>query len=334
MLKKSVLNNNKFFRLKIFGVRELGVVALIFLVILIVFLFQPQIVSQMSIRNMLQWFPIIALVAMGEMMIIITRGIDVSVGSNLCFSGLAVGLIFRDNPGFNPILGIGLAMLIGMGLGLFNGSIIAYLKIPPIVVTLAGLTAYRGMAFLLANGSQISANQIPTTILDISRIGPFNQNTITYLFIFIIIFGLITYVILNNTRIGRNIYVYGSNPDAALVRGLPIKKIILFIYGYTGALAGLAGILYMSRFGFVNPGQTGINFEIITITAVVLGGVSVYGGSGNIIGVLLAAFFLGVINISLSTVGLPHLWEDAIYGFIILATVTVDTIIKKFEDSR
>ena len=334
MLKKLVVNNNKSFRLKIFGIRDLGVIALIFLIILVVFHFQPQIISAMSIRNMLQWFPIIAIAAMGEMMIMITRGIDVSIGSNLCFSGLAVGLIFRDNPGFNPILGIGLAMLIGLGLGLLNGSIIAYLRIPPIVVTLAGLTAYRGMAFLLANGSQVSANQIPNMILDISRIGPFNQDIFTYLFILMLIFGLITFIILNHTRIGRNIYVYGSNPDAALVRGLPIKKITLFIYGYTGALAGLAGILYMSRFGFVNPGQTGINFEIITITAVVLGGVSVYGGSGNIIGVLLAAFFLGVINISLSTVGLPHLWEDAIYGFIILTTVTVDTIIKKFEDTR
>ncbi len=320
--------------MKILGARDLGVILLISLIILIAFLFEPRIISEMSIRNMLQWFPIIAIVAMGEMMIMITRGIDVSIGSNLCFAGLAVGIIFRDNPEFNPFLGIGLAMIIGLGLGLLNGVIIAFLKVPPIVVTLAGLTTYRGMAFLLANGSEVSAHQIPKLIMNISRLGPFNQSFFTYLFILMLIIGLITFIIMNHTRMGRNIYVYGSNPDAALVRGLPIKKIILFMYGYTGALAGLAGILYMSRFGFVNPGQTGINFEMMVISAVVIGGVSIYGGSGNIIGVLLGAFFLGVINISLSTLGLPHLWQDAIYGLLIVLTVVIDTLIIKFEDKK
>jgi len=334
LLNKSTLKNNKTPSIPILGIRELGVAGLILLLLFIAFLFEPRILSPMSLRNMLQWFPIIAIVAMGEMMIIITRGIDVSVGSNLCFAGLAAGIILRDNPGFNPYHGIIVSILIGACLGLLNGIIIAFLKIPSIVVTLAGLSAYRGMAFLLANGSEVSAHQIPKTIMNISRIGPLNQSLFTYLFVLMLFIGLITYIILNHTRIGRNVYVYGSNPDAALIRGIPIKKIILFMYTYTGALAGLAGILYMSRFGFVNPGQTGVNFEMMVISAVVIGGVSVYGGAGNIFGVLLGSFFLGVINISLSTLGLPHLWQDAIYGFIIIFTVIIDTLIKKFEDAK
>ncbi len=139
---------------------------------------------------------------------------------------------------------------------------------------------------------------------------------------------LLAYLFLRFVRLGRYIYAFGSNPEAAQLRGIPVARTAFTVYLITGAMAGLAGLLYASRMGFVNPGQTGVGFELTVIAAVVIGGTNVFGGSGSVIGVLLGCLLLGTINVALAVLGIAATWQLAVYGFVILLAVVTDAIIQ------
>jgi rhamnose transport system permease protein len=138
-----------------------------------------------------------------------------------------------------------------------------------------------------------------------------------------------THLFLRYTKLGRDIYAIGGNEEAAKLRGIPVEFTIFMVYAITGAMAGLAGILYASRFGFVNPGETGVGFELTVIAAVVIGGTNVFGGSGNVLGVALGCLLLGTINVALSILGIAATWQSAVYGFVILLAVVVDALIQR-----
>jgi rhamnose transport system permease protein len=141
--------------------------------------------------------------------------------------------------------------------------------------------------------------------------------------------AVLAYLFLHFTKPGRNVYAIGGNPDAAQLRGIPVQITTFLVYTITGAMAGLAGILYASRFGFVNPGETGVGFELTVIAAVVIGGTNVFGGSGTVLGVALGCLLLGTINVALAVLGIAATWQLAVYGFVILLAVTVDAIIQR-----
>ena len=307
-------------------IREAAIVVLLVIIIAVVTAIEPRFISNLNIRSILLWVPLLTVVAMGQMMVIIIRGIDVSVGSILGFAGIVVGMIFRDNPGFNVYLGMLLGILIGAVLGAINGSLIAWVKIPPIIATLGTLSVYRGFVFIVSGGRQIDPNHIPVEFIRWSQRGPFGSQLIPWVVIIALIVVVLFYLFLYYTKTGRNVYTLGSNPEAALLRGIPVNSITFMVYTITGAMAGLAGILYASRFGFVNPGETGVGFELTMIAAVVLGGTNVFGGSGSVIGTLLGCLLLGTINVALAVLGIAATWQLAVYGIVILLTVIIDAI--------
>jgi rhamnose transport system permease protein len=277
----------------------------------------------------LLWVPLLTVVAMGEMMVIITRGIDVSVGSILALAGIIVGMIFRDFPGFNIYLGTLLAILIGLALGAINGALIAWAKIPPVITTLGTMSAYRGLTFIVSQGRQIDPNHVPRALIRWSQVGPFGINLVPWVVVIAVIVALLTFFFLRSSKAGRNVYAIGGNQDAATLRGIPVAWTTFLVYSITGALAGLAGVLYASRFGFVNPGETGVGFELTVIAAVVIGGTNVFGGSGSVLGVFLGCLLLGTINVALSVLGIAATWQLAVYGIVILLAVVVDAIIQR-----
>lgn len=309
--------------------RELGIIVFLAAVILITLSFKPDFLKPINIRSILLWIPLLTVIAMGEMMVIITRGIDVSIGSILAFSGIVVGMIFRDFPDFNIYLGTLLGILLGAGLGGINGALIAWLKIPPIITTLGTLSAYRGLVFIVSNGRQIDPNHVPTDLIRWSQRGPFDLQWIPWVVVVAIVIAIFAHVFLRFTKTGRDIYAIGGNPDAAKLRGIPVPGITFIVYLITGAMAGLAGILYASRYGFVNPGETGVGFELTVIAAVVIGGTNVFGGSGSVLGVFLGCLLLGTINVALAVLGVASTWQLAVYGFVILLAVTVDSMIQR-----
>jgi rhamnose transport system permease protein len=307
-------------------IREAAIVVLLVIIISVVTAVEPRFLSTFNIRSILLWVPLLTVIAMGQMMVIIIRGIDVSVGSTLGFAGIAVGMIFRDHPGFNIYLGSLLGILIGAVLGAINGSLIAWVKIPPVITTLGTLSAYRGFVFIVSGGRQIDPNHIPVELIRWSQRGPFGSQLIPWVVIIALIVAFLIYLFLNYTKTGRNIYALGSNPEAARLRGIPVNNTTFIVYTITGAMAGLAGILYASRFGFINPGETGVGFELTVIAAVVLGGANVFGGSGSVIGTLLGCLLLGTINVALAVLGIAATWQLAVYGIVILLTVIIDAI--------
>jgi rhamnose transport system permease protein len=309
--------------------REIGILALLLLVIFGTALVRPRFLSPVSLRSILLWVPLLAVVGMGQMMVMITRGIDVSVGSMVGLAGLVVGIMFRDVPGLSLFAAILISLAVGLVMGAVNGSLIAWARVPPVIVTLGGLSAYRGLTFIISGGSQIDGNHIPTPLIRWSQIGPFGIWSVPWVIFIAAGVALLTHLFLQYTTTGRNIYAIGNNPEAARLRGVPIKPVTFFVYAFTGAVCGLAGLLYASRFGFLNPGQTGVGLELTVIAAVVIGGVNVYGGSGSVLGVLLGCLLLGSINVALSVLGVAGTWQLAVYGLIILLAVTVDSLLQR-----
>ncbi|NOZ73274.1 MAG: ABC transporter permease [Chloroflexi bacterium] len=315
--------------LKLSRFRELGIIVFLLAVIGVTLIFKPNFLRPINIRSILLWIPLLVIIASGEMMVIITRGIDLSVGSMLAFSGIVVGMIFRDNPEFNIFAGVFLGILIGAGLGAINGLLIAWASIPPIITTLGTLSVYRGFVFIVSGSRQINPNDVPTALIRWSQRGPFGLQWVPWVVIIAVAIAILAALFLKYTKRGRNIYAIGGNPDAALLRGIPVQSTIFLVYLITGAASGLAGIMYASRFGFVNPGETGVGFELTVIAAVVIGGTNIFGGSGTVLGVFLGSLLLGTINVALSVLGVASTWQLAVYGFVILLAVTVDAVIQR-----
>ena len=309
--------------------RELVTLLLLLIVIFGTTAIQPRYLSPNSLRSILLWAPLLAIIAMGEMTVMIIRGIDVSVGSMVGLAGMVVGILWRDLPGFNVAMGVVLSIVIGLSLGSINGVLVAKARVPAVIVTLGTLSAYRGLTFLITQGSQVAGNYIPKSLIRWSQVGPFGLWIVPWMIWIVAAVALATWALLRYTRLGRHIYALGSNPEAARLRGIAVDRVTFFTYAFTGALAGFAGVLYASRFGFLNPGQTGVGLELTVIAAVVIGGVNVFGGSGSVPGVLLGCLLLGAINVALAVLGLAGTWQLAVYGFVILLAVTADSFLHR-----
>ncbi len=321
--------------LSILSSREARTFALIVLVFLLGVFKEPRLFSPSSISSILLWIPLLTVMAVGQMLVIVSRGIDVSVGSIVGFSGIVVGMLFRDHPGMNIWLGTLLSIGIGAGLGFVNGSLIAWAKIPPIITTLGTLSAYRGLTFIVSGAKQVDSSHIPTAITDWSMSGPLRIGgvTIPWMIVFVLIVAVLGHVYASRTTMGRNLYAIGSHPEAAHLRGVPVAKSVLFAYILCGALAGFAGALYMSRYGFVNPGTAGNGFELTVIAATVIGGCDVRGGSGSVLGVVLGCILLGVVNVGLSVLGIAADWQILVYGAVILLALGFDAFAGRTKEA-
>ncbi len=305
--------------------RELGIAVVVLLVVVIASIMEPRFLSPESLRSVLNYIPLIVVIAMGQMMVIVTRNIDLSVGSVLGLAAIVVGNLFITYPDMPLVVAALLAALIGGALGLFNGVLVAFLRMPSIIATLGTLTACRGLIFIYSHGKQVDPDKIPAALVRLSQTSPVG---IPWIVIYAAVIAVITALWLRYTRTGREIFAVGSNPPAAVLRGINVRRILLLVFTITGACSGFAGILYASRFGYVNPNEPKA-MELIVISAVVIGGTNVFGGSGSVLGTVLGCLLLGLIYVALPMIGVSTFWQLAVYGLAILLAATTDTLIQR-----
>lgn len=304
--------------------REIGVLVFLLLVVLAAGLVAPRFLRPDNLRNILLDIPLLMVVAMGMTAIIISRHIDLSIGSTLGMSGIVVGLLFKNHPGFPIALGILIGVLIGLALGAVNGALVTWLRVPAIIATLGTLSILRGLIFLVSGGRQVDPNDIPPALIRLSQTSPIG---IPWLVLLAFAIAVAAHLFLSRHRAGRALYAIGGNPEAAWLSGIRVHATVFLAFTLTGGLAGLAGVMYASRFGFVNPGQTGVGFELSVIAATVIGGTQVFGGVGSAAGTTLGCLLLGVINNALTVTGLSAFWQLAAYGAIILTALMTDSLV-------
>lgn len=312
-------------RIDLYSLKEIGVVVTAIIVYAIVAAIEPRFLMYDNIKSILLFVPLIVVVGMGEMMVIITGNIDLSLGSILGFAGIAVGMFFIRIPDFPVLPAFLMGVFVGMVLGFVNGFLISRLRIPSIIVTLGTLTAYRGLLFIVSGGRQIDPNYIPERLIRLSQTSVIG---IPAIIIIAALVAIAVHIFMRYSHWGREIYAMGSNLDAAKLRGINTDGIVLMIYTIAGGCAGLAGIMYASRFGYVNPGMTGVGFEFTVIAATVIGGTSISGGIGTVLGVVIGCILLGIVNTALAVLGISIFWQQLMYGIIILLALIVDKLVQ------
>jgi len=310
--------------------RETGIIAFIVLLVVGVSLRSPYFLTLENFRDILMNISILAIVALAQTMIIITTGIDLSVGSMIGLVAMMVGFVIKMNPEMSPVVAVILGMALGCALGSFNGFVITVGNVPPIIATLGTLSIYRGLVFLYSQGTWINSFEMPESFKMLSKGTPLG---LPNLVIIAIVVAALVYYFLNYTRPGRDIYAVGSNSDAAQVAGVRVQRVLFMVYAISGLLCGLAGVLWASRFEATQT-NTALGFELQTVAASVVGGVNIMGGSGTVTGVLLGALLLGIINNSLTLIRISPFWQLAAQGLLILLAVIVDSaILKRLQKS-
>lgn len=304
--------------------REIGIFAAFLIVVVTATVINPTFVfSRDGWRDLLLTPTMLVLVAVGGAIVIITRNVDLSVGSVVGLSAYLCGRLFIDFPGIPIIAVVALCMAFGAVLGYVNGALSAYGKVPSLVITLGTMYAYRGIAVLWAGSNRINASDMPDAFL---ALGTSSFLTIPYLTIIALVVVLVLGWYLRNRRAGREYYALGSDPDAAELYGLKVRQRILVAFVISGALAGLAGVLFAARYGTSNS-QTGTGLELLAVGAAVIGGVAIFGGSGTVYGAAIGAMLLMTINRALPIVGIQDFWQQAVVGALIVGAIVLDRVL-------
>lgn len=266
---------------------------------------------------------LLMLVAIGQAVVLITRNVDLSVGSVVGLSAYLTGRLMVDLPDLPIIAVMVIAIVFGGLLGLFNGALVAFAKVPSLVITLGTMYAYRGINVLWTGSSRIDASDMPKAFL---KLGTAQLFTIPVLTLIAVIVLIVVAWWMRNTRAGRECYAIGSDPDAAVLYGLPVMKRVLTAFVLSGALAGFAGVLYAARYGSINS-QAGSGWELDAVGAAVIGGVAIFGGVGTVWGAAIGAMLLMTINRVLPVVGVPDFWQRAVVGVLIISAIVLDRVL-------
>ncbi|MFF2380522.1 ABC transporter permease [Streptomyces sp. NPDC058108] len=306
---------------RVFKMRELAILAVFLVMIVITQLGNSQFLSEQGIKDLLLNATILVLVATGQSLVVITRNVDLSVGSTLGITAFAAGTYLQG--GGNPVLAVVLALLLGVGCGLVNGLLVSLGQVPALVVTLGTLYIIRGVDSIWVGSRQITAADLPGGFVDFGSGG---ISAVPYLALIALGVLLVTAYYLKHFGSGRELYALGSNPEAARLAGIPVRRRILTAYVVCGGLAGLAGALYLARFGNVDSG-TGTGYELTVVSAVVVGGVVFTGGSGSVYGAALGALLLTSVNSVLPALGVSSVWVLAINGVLLILAIAVDRIV-------
>lgn len=300
--------------------REAVLAAIIVVLLGLIGLRAPVFLSPANLMGVLTDTSFLFMLALAQMAVILTRGIDLSVAANLALSGMIVTLADRAHPGLSlPVL-FALAALSGLILGAFNGVLIAFVEIPPIVVTLGTLSIYRGLIFVIAGGQWLTSNDMSPSFL------AFPRNTLfglPNLLLVALVVSVLFWLLLDHTRFGRNLYAIGGNPVAARYCGISLPRQIFAVYLISGLISGICGLLWVSRYGIAYSGIAQ-GYELTVIAACVIGGVSIAGGIGSIAGALLGALFLGIIVNALPVMQVSPFWQVLVSGVIILLAVILN----------
>jgi len=263
---------------------------------------------------------ILAILVMGQMLVLLTRGVDLSVASNLALTGMLCALAAKAWPALPlPVL-VMLACAIGAGLGFVNGWLIMRFQLPAIVVTLGTMSAYRGAIFVASGGAWVNDHQVHPAIKGLPRDTLLGLPMLIWCAAAVVVLAL---VLLRWRREGRELYALGGNPSAALYAGIPVSRRLVMAYTLCGALAGLAGLLWVGRYSIAFT-ELAAGYELTVIAACVIGGVSIGGGVGTVSGAVLGVLFIGVINGALPVIQVSPFWQQAIAGAVILVSVVLN----------
>jgi len=310
-------------------VREL---TLVFILVAVAGFFSTQIPNYLSARTFTDistGLEVIAVVAVGETLVVLTRNIDLSVGSVVGLVAYFVGTLLANNPGLPAPFAVGFAIALGSALGAINGTIVAFGRVPAVVATLGTLAIYRVALVELSGAKTVTTDSLPKWLLDLPRaslfsLGDLDVRTLVVLAALVVV---VFQLFLQYLPYGRRLFAIGSNPDAARVAGLPIQRDVFVAFLLSGALSGLAGFLFLVRFGNITV-VAGQGLELQAVAAVVVGGVNIFGGSGSMVGAFLGAALINLLQQSLLRwPAVSAFLQDAILGVLILLAVASDKVI-------
>ncbi len=303
--------------------RELGIVLALVIVVGAATLDNHLFLSAANVQQILAGSAIIALLAIGETVVIITRNVDLSIGSILGISAYATGVLYVHHPGIALPIVFLVALAIGTVCGVVNGLIVTVARVPSLVVTLGTLYIIRGIDGAWAGGNQVNASMLPDSF---NKIGYETVLGIPYLgWIAIIAVAVATYA-MRSFRTARDFYAIGSDPDAARLAGIPVGSRVFLAFVLSGAIAGVTGALWLSLYASVDA-IAGVGYEFQVIAAVVVGGVAIFGGSGTVLGAALGALLLYTINSALVVVNVSSFWSMALSGGLLVAAIAFDRLI-------
>ncbi|MFE0117327.1 ABC transporter permease [[Kitasatospora] papulosa] len=306
----------------VFRAREISIAGALVLLILGTYLANPLFLSDQGIKDLLLNASILVLLAVGQSAVVITRNIDLSVGSVVGLSAFACGtFVAGTDHGVLTVMLLGIA--IGVVCGLVSGALVSFGGVPALVVTLGMLYVIQGVDYWWAQGEQISASEVPEAVLGL---GSGSVLGVPYLPLIALVLLAATAYFLRSYRSGRELYAIGSSPEAARLAGIPIRRRVLAAYAFSGAVAGFAGALWLARFGTV-VADNAHGWELTVVSAVVVGGVAITGGTGTVWGAALGALLLTTIGSVLVVLKVDSFWQGAITGALLLLAISVDRIV-------
>jgi rhamnose transport system permease protein len=311
--------------------RETSILIALIVIIVIATVRNPTFLfSSDGFRDLLLTPSILLLVAVGQAIVIITRNVDLSVGSVLGLTAYLTGRLFVDVPGIPFWLVFPIGIVFGGLLGLINGALVAFAKVPALVITLGTLYAFRGINVLWTGSDRINSSDMPKDFLALGTSAFFGIPVLTIIAVVVLIAAG---WYMRNRRGGRELYAIGSDPAAANLYGLKVTQRVIAAFVLSGALAGLAGVLYAARYGTVDS-QAGTALELQAVGAAVIGGVAIFGGSGTVWGAAIGAFLLLTINRALPILGVQDFWQRAVVGALILGAIVLDRVLALRQTRR
>ena len=298
---------------------ELTTVIALIILMAVITIINSNFLTANNLLNLLLQVTSNALIAFGMTFVILTGGIDLSVGSILALSSaLTAGLLGSGMP---VTLAILISLILGCILGMMNGLLISYGKLAPFIVTLATMTIFRGATLVYTNGNPITKGLSDTFLFQFLGQGYIVGIPFPVIIMFIVF--IVLYVLLHKTAFGKSVYAIGGNEKAAYISGVKLNKVKIIIYSISGIMASISGLIITSRLSSAQP-TAGASYEMDAIAAVVLGGTSLSGGKGRILGTLIGALIIGVLNNGLNIIGVSAFWQQVVKGVVILIAVLID----------
>lgn len=274
---------------------------------------------------------IMALVATAQTLVIITRNIDLSIGSTLGFVAFATGSLVTNNPDLGPAVLVAYAMALGAMFGALNGALVAYARVPSIIVTLGTMALFRSALVEYSDSKSISTANLPEWLVAFPNtvLWEWGEMQFRAAFVAAVAVVLLVHLALTRLRVARRFYAIGSNPEAAEMAGINTRLTVFVAFVLAGVLAGLAGFMFLARFGTITV-VAGLGFELKSVAAAVVGGVNIFGGSGTVIGALIGAILVDLIDTSLVRWAfVSEFWREAVLGVLILLSVAADALLMR-----
>lgn len=314
--------------------QALRIVALLVVVVAVLVFFSlvvPNYLNGRLFNRISSSVAIMALVATAQTLVIITRNIDLSIGSILGFVAFATGSLVTNNPDLGPVVLVAYAMALGAMFGAINGVLVAYARVPAIIVTLGTMALFRSALVEYSDSKSISTANLPEWLVAFPNtvVWEWGEMQFRAAFVAAVAVVLLVHLALTRLRVARRLYAIGSNPEAAEMAGINTRLTVFVAFVLAGVLAGLAGFMFLARFGTITV-VAGLGFELKSVAAAVVGGVNIFGGSGTVIGALIGAILVDLIDTSLVRWALvSEFWREAVLGVLILLSVAADALLMR-----